>query len=394
MADKPAPFQLLKTYKGIVHRQPLFISNCLTVDSYHLSFLDKNGEKVNDDSEVPNFIKELPAILPSISERQKALLTIPESWQETLLENTDNDTQFILDVNGDNQALNNNQLFSFARHAAIGQDSPDSKTLLIDLDEFKPESLTEHLPYWRDRHEILCATNVNDNDEFAFCKQHDMDLLQGQFYTRPAAKPNGKTSPSIQILMELLVKLQDPEVDAEELANILNLDIALSYKLLRLINSAFFSLPKEIETVKQAIVLLGHKKIKTWASLLSLSATDDKPVELRVMAMTRAKMCELLSKYYKGDAEMFFAAGLFSSLDALTDKPMADLLNNLPLSPELQQALLNHSGIAGRALTDVLNYENGNWPALQTSALPIELISRAYLDAINWAKELNSQLKD
>jgi c-di-GMP-related signal transduction protein len=319
---------------------------------------------------------------------------MPESWRDALLKSDVSDVNFTLDVNGDNEPENQQKLFCFARHAELDQDSKNSKTLLIDLNKFSPEVLTEHLPYWRDNHETLCATNVNNRDEFSFCKQNELDLLQGQFYTQPAIQTNAKPSPAIQILMELLVKLQDPNVDADELANTLNLDISLSYKLLRLINSAFFGLSKEVESVKQAIVLLGHKKIKTWASLLSLSATDDKPVELRVVAMTRAKMCELLSKYYKGNAETFFAAGLFSSLDALTDKPMADLLNNLPLTAELNQALLNRSGIAGRALSDVLNYENGNWSALQSSALPIEIIARSYLDAINWAKELNSQLKD
>ena len=394
MADKPAPFQLLKTYSGLIHRQPLFIRNDLAVDSYHLSFLSKQGEKLDDDSEVPAFLEQLPSILPAISERQKALLSMPESWRDALINNQQLDTNFTLDVNGDNEPETDNKQFSFARHASLTQDSQESKTLLIDVEEFNPATLTEHLPYWRDRHEILCATNVNKLDEFSFCQQHDLDLLQGQFYTLPSNSSNKKISSSVQILMELLVKLQNPEIDAEELANTINLDISLSYKLLRLINSAFFGLPKEISSIKQAIVMLGHKKIKTWASLLSLSSVDDKPQELRVMAMTRAKMCELLAKYYKGQTETFFAAGLFSSLDALIDKPLASLLNNLPLSPELNQALLNHSGIAGRALHDVLSYEKGDWQTVATSPLPIEIIARAYLDAINWAKELSVQLRD
>ncbi len=394
MAEKPAPFQLLKTYTGLIHRQPLFIKNDLDVDSYHLSFLNKQGEKLDDDSEVPAFIEQLPNILPAISERQKALLSMPESWRDALLQSHQSNVNFTLDVNGDDEPNTENQLFSFARHASLNKDSNESKTLLIDLDEFTPEVLTEHLPYWRNRHPILCATNVNDMDEFSFCQGHELDLLQGQFYTLPSGKQNQKMPPSIQILMELLVKLQDPNIEAETVANTINLDVSLSYKLLRLINSAFFGLPREISSIKQAIVLLGHKKIKTWASLLSLSAADDKPRELRVVAMTRAKMCELLAKYYKGQAETFFAAGLFSCLDALTDKPISELVNNLPLSPELSEALVARSGIAGRALNDVLNYERGDWKALDNSALPIEIITRAYLDAINWAKELNSHLQD
>jgi len=394
MADKPAPFELLKTYSGLIHRQPLFITNQLDVESYHLSFLTKQGEKLDDDSEVPKFLTQLHDILPAISERQKALLSLPESWRETLLATDETEIDFTLDVNGGDAPAIDNKHFSFASHASLEKDNEDSNTLLIDLDEFNPEILTEHLPNWRENHNVLCATNVNEIDEFSFCKQQNLDLLQGQFYTLPSSTNTQKISPSIQILMELLVKLQDPEVQAKELANTINLDVSLSYKLLRLINSAFFGLPKQVSSIQQAIILLGHTKIKTWASLLCLSNVDDKPKELRIVAMTRAKMCELLAKYYKGQADLFFAAGLFSTLDALMDKPLPELLGNLPLSPELSHALQNHSGAAGHALKDVLNYENGDWVALDASPLPVEIIARAYLDAINWAKELNTQLRD
>lgn len=393
MADKPAPFELLKSYSGLIHRQPLFITDQLDVDSYHLSFLTKQGESLDDDAEVPKFLEQLPSILPAISERQKALLSLPESWRETLLNVHESDINLTLDVDRDAAPKTDNNLFSFALHASLEQDS-DSNTLLIDLADFNPDMLTEHLPTWRKKHDILCATNVNERDEYSFCKQHDLDLLQGQFYTLPAANDNKKISPSVQILMELLVKLQDPEVEAKELANIISLDISLSYKLLRLINSAFFGLRREVDTLQQALVMLGHSKIKTWASLLSLSGIDDKPKELRVVAMTRAKMCELLAKYYKGQPDTFFAVGLFSTLDALMDKSLPSLLNNLPFSAEVKQALQDLSGPAGRALNDVLNYEKGDWVALNASPLPIEVIARAYLDAINWAKELNTQLHD
>ncbi|NOQ80895.1 MAG: HDOD domain-containing protein [Methylophaga sp.] len=393
MADKPAPFELLKSYSGLIHRQPLFIADQLNVDSYHLSFLTKQGESLDDDAEVPKFIEQLPSILPAISERQKALLSLPESWRETLLNVHESDMNLTLDVDQDAAPTTDNNLFSFALHASLKQDS-DSNTLLIDLAEFNTDMLTEHLPTWRKKHDILCATNVNERDEYSFCQQHDLDLLQGQFYTLPAANDNKKISPSVQILMELLVKLQDPEVEAKELANIISLDVSLSYKLLRLINSAFFGLRREVDTLQQALVMLGHSKIKTWASLLSLSGIDDKPKELRIVAMTRAKMCELLAKYYKGQPDTFFAVGLFSTLDALMDKSLPSLLENLPFSPELKQALQHHSGAAGRALNDVLNYEKGDWVALNNSPLPVEIIARAYLDAINWAKELNTQLHD
>lgn len=387
-------FELLKTYPGIIYRQPLFIvTEQLEVDGYHLSFLDNTGEALDKDAEVPDFVEQLPVILPTICDKQKVLLSIPQSWHEIISKITSSSIKFTFDITGDAPSQEKGSSFSFASHAE--QETDDNcYTLLIDLDQFEQQSLSEHLPNWRDHHNVLCATNVNNVEEYSFCQSQKLDLVQGQFYTQPADKHDHKISPSSQTLLELLVKLQDSEVDPADLADTINQDVTLSYKLLRLINSAFFGLPKEIESIKQAIVLLGQNKIKTWASLLSLSGLDDKPNEIRIVAMARARMTELLSKFYKGQADTFFAAGLFSTLDALMDKPLASIIERLPLSNELNEALLKKEGPAGKALQDVINYEKGDWEKVNASPLPTEVLVRAYLDAIHWAKELNSQIHD
>ena len=394
MAEQQIPFELLKTFSGLIHRQPQFVTDKLDVKSYHLNFLNKHGEPLDDDAPVPSFLEQLPDILPAISDQQQALLSIPESWRDALYKSHDIHLSLILDLNGGDYPSDDTKNFSFAKHAGKVNDNDHSNTLLIDMQRLSPQTFTEHLPYWRQNHKTLCATNVNAHDEYEFCKTHALDLLQGQFYTVPLANDNQKIPLAAQVLMSLLVKLQDPDIDPEEIALTINKDLSLSYKLLRLINSAFFGLPREVSSIKQAIVMLGHKKVKTWASLLSLSAVDNKPNELRVVAMTRARMCELLAKHHQASAELSFAAGLFSTLDALLDKTLATVLGQLPLSLELSEALLNKSGPAGQVLRDVLNYEKGDWLALGASPLPVEVIARSYLDAIHWAKELNTQLVD
>ncbi len=394
MVDYTAPYEALKTFNGLIHRQPLFINNRLDVDSYHLTFLDKNGEALNDDIEVPVFLEQMTTILPAISNHHKALLTMPESWRAALFDVDMDGIEITLDIYGNPLPDTRNRPFAFAGHANGIDHDVHTELLLIDLNRFDPSSLTENLPHWRRRHELLCATNVNALDQLSFCKSFAVDLLQGNFYTLPATHNSHKTPPSAQTLMELLVKLQDPEVEADELAQIINQDVTLSYKLLRLINSAFFGLPRQVSTTREAVVMLGHNKIKTWASLLCLSGLEHKPNELRSIAMIRARMCELLAKFYQGHADVFFAAGLFSTLDALLDKPLANLLDSLPLSDELRSALLDKQGAAGQALEDVLRYERGDWQAIENSPLPVEVLVRAYLDAIYWAKELNLQIKD
>lgn len=394
MADQHVSFELLKTFSGLIHRQPLFMTSKLDVDSYHLSFLDVHGQKLDDDSEVPDFIAQLPSILPAISLRQKALLTLPESWQEALLKQQNIGMELTLDIEDETIPSINNKAFSFARHANENNASGRSKTLLIDLQQFKPRELSDQLSHWRQSHQILCATNVDAAEQYHYCQTHDLDLLQGMFYTLPQTKNKDKVSPSAQTLMELLVKLQEPDVVADNLADTINQDVMLSYKLLRLINSAFFGLPREVSNTKEAVVMLGINKVKTWASLLCLSGMDNKPNELRSVAMVRARMCELLAKHYKGQSDTFFTVGLFSTLDALMDRPLADTIKKLPLSPEIKIALTEHQGPAGFALQDALHYERAQWEALENSPVSQEVLVRTYLDSINWAKELNLQLQD
>jgi len=394
MAELIAPYDTLKLFSGLIHRQPLFVGNRMDVDSYHLTFLDAHGQPLNNDAEIPGFLTQLGSILPAISPRQKALLTMPESWQAAICAQQLSGIDLTLDVNGHPLPLSNQSHLAFADHANAHDVDPQTRLLLVDLNQFDNQSLSNQLPQWRKTHPQLCATHVDGLEQFSFCVDNAFDFLEGSFYTLPATRNHQKISPAAQSLMQLLVKLQDPDVEPEDLADIINQDVTLSYKLLRLINSAFFGLPRDVSSTKQAIVMLGLNKIKTWASLLCLAGMDHKPNELRNIAMIRARMCELLAKFYKGQGEIFFATGLFSTLDALMDKPLSVIIEDLPLSPELVSALLEHAGAAGQALQDVLNYERGNWQALAASQVPVDELVKAYLDAIYWSKELNLQLND
>lgn len=392
MTEIYTAYDSLKNFNGLIHRQPLFISKKLDVDSYHLTFLDTEGNPLGEDAPVPDFLSQLSDILQAINHNQKTLLTIPGSWQKALFEYEMPGIDLIIEANDRSITKPASSHVTYAENAK--SNVGNGRTLLIDLEEFSENEISENLPKWRQQHPVLCALNVNAFSQFSLCQLHDIDLLQGFFYTLPDHSIDKKIAPAAQTLMELLVKLQDPEVEVDELAEIINQDVALSYKLLRLINSAFFGLPREVGSTRQAIVMLGQNKIKTWASLLCLSGLDDKPNELRTTAMIRGRMCELLAKYYKGHADVFFAAGLFSTLDALMDKPLEVLLQDLPLSEELHSALLHKEGPAGNALNQVLNYERGNWSAIDYSVVSADALLAAYLDALYWAKELNLQLND
>lgn len=393
MSIEQSPFELLKQFSGLIHRQPLFITNRLDVDSYHFTFLDAQGNLLPNDAEVPDFLSELSDILPTINDHRKTLLSIPASWRDALSQNRASTLQYTYVLQEqDVPMVSDDKRARFARHAEDATDGNQEELLLVDMQQHNIEQLDTNLTEWQSNHQQIAAIGVNNQSDYALCKASQFDFCQGSFYTLPSISDRKKISPSLQTLTELLVKLQNPDIEGDELANTVNQDVSLSYKLLRLINSAFFGLPREVSSTQQAIVMLGQNKIKTWASLLGLSGIDEKPVELRVVAMTRARMCELLAKDYNGQPDMFFATGLFSTLDALMDNPLTALVGKLPLSPELKDALIKQEGPAGYALRDTLNYEQGNWEALAMSPVPIEVMAHVYLDAIHWSKELNSQL--
>ena len=103
--------------------------------------------------------------------------------------------------------------------------------------------------------------------------------------------------------------------------------------------------------MRQALVLLGIDNVKRWATLLALSGIDDKPEELLVTSLVRARMRELLAEAYRErDHDAYFTAGMSSVIDALIDTPMADVLARLPLPDDLKRALLERQGSKGDAL--------------------------------------------
>ena len=213
-------------------------------------------------------------------------------------------------------------------------------------------------------------------------------LFQGHFLSQPNLAAGGDLRGNSLNSMRLVASLQKREVELSELQEIIGQDVGLSYKLLRLVNSAFFALPREIESIRDAVVLLGINNIRRWATLMALTEVDDEPDELLVTGLVRARMCELVaSSQGERDTDAYFTAGLFSVVDALMDAPMIELLSQLPLSPDLSAALLRHEGPKGEVLHGVLAYEQGKAAELGPLASLPAATSELYSQAVEWATE-------
>jgi c-di-GMP-related signal transduction protein len=262
----------------------------------------------------------------------------------------------------------------------------------IDVLDEQDLSLAEQVKLLRPLGVKLLAEKVEDSDTFEYCKSLGFDYFQGYFFCKPNIIKGARTPSSRMAIMQLLNKIQDPELEMSELEALIAQDVSLSYRILRYINSAHFSIGKKVESIPQAINLLGINTIKTWVSLMAMSSVDDKPYELILTALIRARMCELLSAKQAIAAEVAFTAGLFSALDAFIDQSLEVILAALPLSSELHDALLKKNGPLGELLALVLNYERGQWQNIQHPDFDSNALRSAYLSAIRWAGSISDSL--
>ena len=166
-------------------------------------------------------------------------------------------------------------------------------------------------------------------------------------------------------VMQLLARLHNANISTGKLEDIIGCDPVLSYKTLKLINSAYHRTAARIESLGRAITYLGTDQIRALASLLALATLSDKPLALKSQTLMRTRTCELLGTRIPGAARTtFFSAGLLSTLDAYFDQPLDVTLETLPLHEDLRRALLAHTGVQGRVLHTVICQEQANWSGL------------------------------
>ena len=263
----------------------------------------------------------------------------------------------------------------------------------IDLRALNKEELLEHVKVLKKFDVKLIAEKIETPDEFIFCRDLGFDYFQGYFLSRPQII-SAKSLPTNRLtVLNLLAVLHNPDSDADDLSEAINTDVTTSYKLLKLINSAAFNLNRNIESIQQGVLLLGRRKLMSWASMLSMSSLSDRPAEILRTAMTRAKMCELLAEQITvTDPEGYFTVGLFSALDLLLQQPLPKLLEPLPLSKDVIDGLLYKKGLMGKVLTCVLAYEISDWENVSLEPLGTDEILVANIEAVTWSNMIMDTL--
>lgn len=241
----------------------------------------------------------------------------------------------------------------------------------------------------------LVARDVSDWEQYDLCASMEMAAFVGNLHlTKRHGNRPSTLNPAQTMILELMDMVRSG-ADIRQLEGVLKRDAALSYRLLRYINSAGFGLGCEIQSLRHAVTLLGYSPLYRWLALLMATATTTGyPPVLMQAAVIRGRFAELLGTGFlpKSEAENLFVAGMFSLLDRLLGLPMEEVLEKIQLSDALSEALLSREGIYGPfiALAEACELNTDDIGGIAGSlCISAEHVNQAHLAALSWAQSLH-----
>ncbi len=212
----------------------------------------------------------------------------------------------------------------------------------------------------------LLASKVEDKESYGVVRALGFSLYQGYHFSKPQIVQGRKISPSEASRIRLVHELSSPEYEVSQVAQIIASDISLSYRLLRFINSASFSLREPVKSLDHAITIIGQRPLKLWLMAVAISDVNSDPTgkELTFLSLQRGRFLELLAEemdsppYHK---DIMLLLGLFSLLDALMGQEMRQITEHLPLEQEIKAALEGEENTARALIGLAETVEQGDW---------------------------------
>jgi len=268
----------------------------------------------------------------------------------------------------------------------------------LDVRALSPAALAEQMRLLRGRSLRCIAEKVETRAEFQALRSQLINYYQGYYFARPETLSAKRMDPSAQQVMQLF-NLVMGNAAPQLIEAGFRQNVALSYNLLRYINSVGFGLVHEVETIKHALVILGNAKLARWLTLLLFSATrsdNPAPQALLYMALQRARLAELLGQPRLGVAhqDSLFMCGMFSLLEAMLDVPLEEALKNLKLPEAVNNALLHGTGPYAPYLELSRVCEQPDLERIHALApalgLAVDTISRAQMDARSWTESVGA----
>lgn len=344
---------------GAVKRVPAFINiseDMLTNDAF---------------PELPRkqVVIEIPATVKPTRETVKAILSLARDGYRLALDNYTNDPHFdpILKI---------------------------VQMVKVDVSSLNREEMQDCVSRLRFFKVTPIAIKIESEDKLVSCSQMGFKLFQGHFLSRPKLVKGKKLESNAATLMQLMQAINQPDVTPEDLEKLIIQDPVLTFKMLRIVNSAAYSLVRKVESITDAVVLLGMEQIRRWVTLISMTSHDDKPEELCRMLLIRGSMCEALARATnQRNTGSYFMAGMMSGLHALLGIDQASLLEQVPLADDILDAVRDYAGPIGDTLKAVIAYESGNWNELPLD-MDIDLYEGAYRHSLQWTQEAMQAISD
>jgi c-di-GMP-related signal transduction protein len=253
------------------------------------------------------------------------------------------------------------------------------------------------LGVYRPRGIALLAEKVETYEEFEWARTAGYDYFQGYFFARPSVLQSQDIPASKLNCLRLLSELQKPDLDFKRLEGLIRRDVALTYRLLRYVNSALFSRRGEVPSIERALMIVGTEDVRRWVALATLPMlATDKPGELATLSIVRARFCERLIQLSGITLENeAFLMGMFSLLDALLDRPLDEALKSVNLGPDIMQALLGTApdeNLLSKIYRLTRRYEQGDWDEVerlsQACGFSGSAAGQAYVEATLWAEQM------
>jgi EAL and modified HD-GYP domain-containing signal transduction protein len=240
------------------------------------------------------------------------------------------------------------------------------------------------------------AKKVETREDYNRALSLGYDYFQGFFFCKPTIL-NSRDIASINInLFNILKELNTIDPSFSHIASIIQGDLGLSLKLLKLANSAYFGARSEVKSILHALSFIGTKELYQWVALMMLKDyTNIENAELIRMSLIRAKFMELLAQELQTEKNLndYYFTGMFSFIDVLLNQGMDKVLAALPLSASVKDALLGKVNDQGELLRCVVAYETASLDELDAHPIAEAIGSKKfmslYIDAIKWVKSLN-----
>ncbi len=246
------------------------------------------------------------------------------------------------------------------------------------------------------KHKVkLLAEKVETYAEFEKAAKLGFSYFQGFFFSKPEQILIKELAAAKISLYNLLAEITQTTTSIERLYDIISKDVAISYKLLRFINSAYFYRLQEVKTVKHAIAYLGKEELRRFVILIVVSELAvEKPDELIRLSLVRAKFCELLGcqSQLRNSSSELFLMGLFSLIDSMLNTTMTTIMDKLPIAEEIKDALCKGTGDFEPFLKAIVAYEKAELDACTDAVnqlnVDIKLLPDIYLESLRYANAL------